>query len=77
MLGNLIIVDMNPKKNASTISKHVWRGKVSEPTRATRIGIVNIMVDRLQKKGVVTNKTKYNKLALSRLRIMSDYKLLE
>ncbi|USP81742.1 hypothetical protein yc1106_09016 [Curvularia clavata] len=77
MPGDSVLVDLNPKKGASVASEVVWKGRVTEPTQATPMGTVSIVIERPWKENSIADTTEYSKLEISRLRLMSPPELVK
>ncbi|ENI01832.1 hypothetical protein COCC4DRAFT_203345 [Bipolaris maydis ATCC 48331] len=76
MPGDHVTVDMNPTADTQAVNEEVWRGRVTEPTGATAMGMINVIVERPWKNGTVADKMEYNKLPMTRLKMMSNGDLL-
>ncbi|EUC26979.1 hypothetical protein COCCADRAFT_79449, partial [Bipolaris zeicola 26-R-13] len=76
MPGDHVTVDMNPDADTQAINEDVWRGRVTEPTKATAMGMINVIVERPSKNGIITDKMEYSDLPMTRMKQMNAEDLL-
>ncbi|KAJ6282618.1 hypothetical protein J3E71DRAFT_175323 [Bipolaris maydis] len=71
MPGDTVQVDLAPKAKASANSAHTWHGRVTEPTEATGMGMINVVVERPWKDNKLLDTKEYSALTTSALSKMS------
>lgn len=76
MPGDTVIVEFEPRDEASSASEKAWKGRVSEPTQATPMGASNIIVERPIKDGELLDDKEHSIITMNALGKMSAPQLI-